>query len=90
MKQKRYQAVIEVLLRPGVFDPQGQAVTAALHALGHDTVEDVRVGKLVRVVVSAESAEAARTRAEQMCRELLANPVLENYQVRVEEAGVAH
>jgi len=69
-----------------VFDPQGQAVTGALHALGHDQVEEVRVGKQLRVQLRAADPDQARQAVQRMCRELLANPVLEEYRVTVHEA----
>ncbi len=82
-----YEASVEIQLRKGVFDPQGQAVTGALHALGHTGVADVRVGKQLRVVLQADSEQAARQLADRMCRELLANPVLEDYRLTVTALG---
>jgi phosphoribosylformylglycinamidine synthase PurS subunit len=82
-----YEAAVEIHLRPGVLDPQGQAVQAGLRALGHAEVEEVRVGKHVRLRLGAPDAAAARAVAERMCEELLANPVLETYRVTVVAAG---
>jgi phosphoribosylformylglycinamidine synthase len=76
----------EIHLKPGALDPQGQAVGAGLRALGHTEVEDVRVGKHVRLRVRAADADAARAAGERMCRQLLANPVLETYAVEVRPA----
>jgi phosphoribosylformylglycinamidine synthase PurS subunit len=76
-----------VLVRPkgGVRDPQGEAVLAALRSLGHD-VADVRTGKEIVVTFSASDENAARAAAERMGDQLLANPVIEDYEVSVESA----
>lgn len=74
-----FTAVVDVQLKPGVLDPQGQAVASGLRALGHAGVEDVRVGKQVRLRLRAADEREARDAVERMCRELLASPVLEDY-----------
>lgn len=84
---KRFRALVRVRPGQGVLDPQGQAVAAALRALGFAGVEDVRVGRWIEVELQAGSADAARAAAEEMCRRLLANPVLEEYAVDVVEVG---
>lgn len=92
-----YRAKVVVRLKPGVLDPQGQAVKGALVGLGYREVADVRVGKFLEVTLpgpagdgagapASGSPEAARALVEEMCRRLLANPVLEDYEVTVEEA----
>ena len=75
-----------VLVRPkeGILDPQGQAVEQSLRKLGFP-VEQARVGRVVDVQVDASSAEEARARVEEMCRQLLANPLIESYEVEVHE-----
>jgi len=78
-----YQVEIRVVPRRGILDPQGKAVHGALHALGFGGVEEVHVGRLIRIELRADSEEAARSRAEGMCRQLLANPVTEDYQIDV-------
>lgn len=83
-----YRAVVTVTLRPSILDPQGQALRRALHDLGHEAVESVRVGKRIEVMVDAESAEAAEAVVRRACEQLLANPVMEDYTVAVEEAAV--
>jgi phosphoribosylformylglycinamidine synthase len=70
-----------VRLKPGILDVQGAAVKRALAGLGFHDVSDLRVGKFIEVEVDAASAADARTRADEMCRKLLANPVLEDYTV---------
>jgi phosphoribosylformylglycinamidine synthase len=80
-----YAAHIEVSHLPGISDPAGATVERALPALGYTNVEQVKIGKVIRLVVDADSAEAARTQVEEMCERLLANPVIESYEVTVSE-----
>jgi phosphoribosylformylglycinamidine synthase subunit PurS len=72
-----------VLIRPkeGILDPQGKAVEGALPALGWTNVSEVRVGKQVRLVLEADSADAARAQAEAMAERFLSNPVIEDSRV---------
>jgi len=70
-----------VRLKPGILDVQGAAVKRALGGLGFTEVGDLRVGKMIEVDVDAASADAARVRVDEMCRKLLANPVLEDYTI---------
>lgn len=84
----RFRIEIRVTPRPGILDPQGKAIHHALHSLGWEAVDDVRVGKAIHVELDADSAEDATVEAEAMCRKLLANPVTENFEVyQVEEAS---
>lgn len=78
-----YQVRITVRLAGQVNDPQGNTVRDALRSLGHADVRDVRVGKVIDLVLEAEGPEAARVRAEQMCDDLLANPATETSEVVV-------
>jgi phosphoribosylformylglycinamidine synthase PurS subunit len=75
-----------VLVRPktGILDPQGQAVEQSLRKLGF-AVADARVGRVVDVELEAASADEARARVDEMCRQLLANPLIESYEVEVHE-----
>jgi phosphoribosylformylglycinamidine synthase len=77
------KARITVTLKSGVLDPQGRAIAKALHALGFADVEDVRQGKYLEVTVAAEDEAAAKAQIEAMCRELLANTIIENYHVEL-------
>ena len=70
-----------VRLKPGILDVQGAAVKRALAGLGFTDVADLRIGKVIEVDVEAPSAAQARTRADEMCKKLLANPVLEDYTI---------
>ncbi|MGB3495968.1 MAG: phosphoribosylformylglycinamidine synthase subunit PurS [Elainellaceae cyanobacterium] len=74
-----YQAQIFVTLRPSVLDPAGTAVQSGLHQLGFPTVEQVRIGKYVELTLQAATEAEAQKQLDQMCDQLLANPVIENY-----------
>jgi phosphoribosylformylglycinamidine synthase subunit PurS len=81
-----FRVEIRVMPRAALLDPQGQAVSHALHALGFADVGDVRVGKHLVVRVEAPTRDEAAARARAMCDRLLANPVTEDYQLLVEAA----
>ena len=82
-----FQVEVRVVPREGILDPQGKAVAGALKSLGFEGVDHVHVGRLVTLSLSADSADAAQAAAVAMCRQLLANPVTEDYDVRVLEAA---
>ena len=84
-----YTAVVTITLRPSILDPQGKAMQRALHDLGHGAVEQVRAGKHIEMQIDAASAEEAERVARQACAQLLANPVMEDFAVTVEEAADA-
>jgi phosphoribosylformylglycinamidine synthase subunit PurS len=77
-----------VLIRPkeGILDPQGDAVRHSLRKLGFD-VTAARVGRVVDVAVEAESPEDARAQVERMCADLLANPLIESFEIRLEDGS---
>ena len=80
-----FVANVNVMLKEGIADPQGQTIERALPALGFDGVAEVRVGKRIRLEVEAADAQEARRRVEQMCERLLSNPVIESFEVDVEQ-----
>ena len=79
------RARIVVRLRPGILDPQGTTIRRALEGLGFPEVRDMRVGKLIDLTLDETDATRARQRLEEMCRKLLANPVVEDYTCEVVE-----
>lgn len=81
------QARIVVRLRPGVLDPQGTTIRKALEGLGFPEVRDLRVGKVLEMTLDESDRGRAVARLEEMCRRLLANPVIEEYSCEVEDAG---
>ena len=66
-----------MFLRPGIADPEGQTVASALRSLGHESVSEVRSGKLMRIGFEAHDHASAEAAVDDMCRRLLANPVME-------------
>ena len=79
----QYEVRIEVGHRPGILDPQGGVIERALPALGWANVSHVRVGKSIRLAVDAPDEAAARAQVDEMCRRLLANPVIEDYTIDI-------
>jgi phosphoribosylformylglycinamidine synthase subunit PurS len=74
-----------VLVRPkvGILDPQGEAVESSLRQLGFP-VEEARIGRVIDLDLDAASPDAARREIEQMCERLLANPLIESYEIEVQ------
>ncbi|CAN5852680.1 phosphoribosylformylglycinamidine synthase subunit PurS [soil metagenome] len=81
-----YMIEVRITPRAGLLDPEGKAVQSALVSLEFDQVDDVRVGRLVKLSLAADSETAARTSAEAMCRKLLANPVTEDFEIALQKA----
>ena len=77
------KARVHVSLKPGVLDPQGKAIGNALQALDFGGIGEVRQGRLIELELVDTDPAAARARVEEMCRQLLANPVIENYTIEI-------
>jgi phosphoribosylformylglycinamidine synthase len=77
------KAIVTVMLKPGVLDPQGRAIGHALESLGFEGVGDVRAGKIIELELAETDAARARAAAEAMADKLLANTVIESYRVEV-------
>ncbi len=80
-----YVARVYVTLKPTVNDPQGLTIRGALHSLGFTDVESVRAGKYLEVRLDANDRKKAEKQLSEMCRKLLANPVIEDYRFELEE-----
>ena len=80
------KATIYISLKNGVLDPQGKAIENALGQLGFDGVENVRQGKMIELELADTDATQARDRLQEMCEKLLANTVIENYDIRLNDA----
>lgn len=78
-----YHVQVEVTLKPTVMDAQGTTIEKALHKLGHAGVQNVHIGKFITMDVDANTPDAAKAAGEEMCKELLANPIIEQYAVQV-------
>ncbi len=77
------KAIVTVMLKPGVLDPQGRAIGQALGTLGFEGVGEVRAGKVIELELSATDAAGAKAQAEAMARRLLANSVIETFRVEI-------
>ncbi len=79
------QVRVHVTLKPGVLDPQGKAIENALLALGFAGVGGVRQGKVIELTLDEDDPARARESVEAMCRQLLANTVIENYAIELDD-----
>ena len=81
------KAKVYVTLKPGVLDPQGKAIQYSVGLLGFDQIADVRQGKYFEIKMADDALDerAAREAAERMAREVLSNPVIEEYRVEIEQ-----
>lgn len=77
------KATVHVTLKPGVLDPQGRAIAGALADLGFAGVDGVRQGKFIELDIADQPAADAKAAVEEMCKKLLANPVIENYTIEI-------
>jgi phosphoribosylformylglycinamidine synthase subunit PurS len=77
------KAVVTVMLKNGVLDPQGKAIGQALAGLGFSGLGEVRAGKVIELELAETDPEAAKAAAEDMARKLLANTVIESFKVEI-------
>jgi len=82
----RYRARVEVTLKEGYYDPEGETTKNSLIGLNY-RAEEVKTSRLFEIIFEAESLESARSKIEEMSRRLLSNPVKDNYRIEVEEIG---
>jgi phosphoribosylformylglycinamidine synthase len=82
----KYRLRVEVALKPGHSDPEGETTAQLLKELGYK-VETVNVGKVYTIAIQASTATEAKKKAEEMCKRLLANPTKDDYQIAIEEKG---
>ncbi|KUO49979.1 MAG: phosphoribosylformylglycinamidine synthase [Desulfitibacter sp. BRH_c19] len=80
-----YLAKVYVALKKGVLDPQGSTIQGALTSMDFEGIQDVRVGKVFEIKLNGDSKEKIEADLEQMCRKLLANPVIEEYSFEIME-----
>ncbi len=80
-----FLAKVYVTLKPTVNDPQGLTVRGGLHSLGFESVESVRVGKYLEVRIAEADRAQAEAKVHDMCRDLLANPIIEDYRFELQE-----
>ena len=77
------KARVTVMLKSGILDPQGEAVKNALNSIGYNEVSSIRQGKVIEINLNETSEEKAKNNIEKMCKKLLANTVVENYQIEI-------
>ena len=77
------KARVTVMLKGGILDPQGEAVKNALNSLGYNQVNSIRQGKIIEINLDETSKEKAKKNIEKMCEKLLANTVVENYEIEI-------
>jgi phosphoribosylformylglycinamidine synthase subunit PurS len=82
--EQQWLARVHVTLKPVVNDPQGLAVLGGLQQLGHGNVSSVRLGKYLELRLAAADLASAEAQVDEMCRRLLANPVIEDYRFSLE------
>ena len=75
------------MLKNGVLDPQGKAIEHSLASLGFSNVDEVRMGKVIEVDVAETDVDKARVQITEMCEKLLANTVIERYEIQLEDAS---
>jgi phosphoribosylformylglycinamidine synthase PurS subunit len=80
-----YLAKVYVTLKPTVNDPQGLTIKGALHMLGFKAVDEVRAGKYIEIKIQETNREKASSEVQEMCKKLLANPVIENFRFELEQ-----
>ena len=81
------KARVQVMLKNGVLDPQGKAIEHSLASLGFSNVDEVRMGKVIEVDVAETDVDKARVQITDMCEKLLANTVIERYEIQLEDGS---
>jgi len=82
-KKRPYQAVVYVKLKDGVLDPQGSTIKRALAEMGYKGIDEVRSGKVFEITLNSRNKEETKQLLDQICKKLLANPVIEKYNFEV-------
>lgn len=77
------QVEVRISLKNGVLDPQAKAIASALHSMGFESLKDVRMSKSIFLELDEEDKEEVAKQVEKMCQELLANPVIEDYVIKL-------
>jgi phosphoribosylformylglycinamidine synthase len=84
---KSFKAKITITLRENILDVQGKTIEHALHSLEYNDINHIRIGKFVELMVNAESDSLALERVKSACSQLIANPIVEDYFVSIEEVN---
>lgn len=81
----KFKAEIKITLRTGILDVQGKAVEHALHSLEYTTISNVRIGKFVELEIEAENETSAFEKVESSCKQLIANPIIEDFEINLKK-----
>lgn len=79
------RAEIYIILKNTVADPQGLTIKHALESLGYQNLKDVRIGKMILVNINSEDKKGTEQQINEMCKKLLANPIIEDYKFQIKE-----
>jgi|YelNatPaOPRAMG01_1025707.scaffolds.fasta_scaffold00033_116 phosphoribosylformylglycinamidine synthase PurS subunit len=82
---RRWIVKLEIFLKEGILDPQGKTINSALHNLGFKEVEEVHMGKILKLKIEGESEDEVREKVKKMSEIFLVNPVTEDFSIKVEE-----
>jgi phosphoribosylformylglycinamidine synthase len=82
----KFKAEINVMPLKALLDPQGKAVTGSMKNIGLPEITNVRIGKHITIEIEAANKEAAQKKAEEACKKLLANPIMEFFEITIEES----
>jgi len=85
----KYIAEIDVMPLKALLDPQGKAVQKSMHNIGYQTVSNVRIGKHITMQLEAENETEARNKVDELCKNILSNPIMEAYEFSIGEQGEA-
>ncbi|ADC68764.1 phosphoribosylformylglycinamidine synthase, purS [Methanocaldococcus sp. FS406-22] len=80
-----YKATVTIKLKKGVLNPEGRTIQRALNFLGFNNVKEVQTYKMIDIIMEGESEEKVKEEVEEMCKKLLANPVIHDYEIKVEK-----
>jgi len=80
-----YRALVTIRLKKGVLNPEGRTILRALNFLGYREVKDVDTFKCIELLIEGGDRERVRERVEEMCKKLLANPVIHDYEIKIEK-----
>ena len=80
-----YKATVTIKLKKGVLNPEGRTIQRALNFLGFNNVKEVQTYKMIDIIMEGESEEKVKEEVEEMCKKLLANPVIHDYEIKIEK-----
>ncbi|WP_456417586.1 phosphoribosylformylglycinamidine synthase subunit PurS [Methanocaldococcus sp.] len=80
-----YKATVTIKLKKGVLNPEGMTIKRALNFLGYDNVKEVQTYKMIDIIIDDEDEEKVKEKVEEMCKKLLANPVIHDYEIEIKK-----